>query len=283
MKTNLILTLASVGFILTGCGNGSGSAPSIKNNSVHKEVSKKEDYSGIAPSKLLRHIQAHYDLGQYVNGKDKLNYLMEVYPDTLDGINLVDLKNQMDAALLKDQQEKQALAQAEVNKRLPNAVNKMRIINEGKTTYYYDLSSPEFDTKECFYAYIKKDIYGAHLYFKARYVGTTWLNMETMMVTVDKLDYTVEGEVIKSETKGKKAYKHELYDFEVTTEDQMKTLKAIANGTDVIALFIGKDTYKKRDITQEQRLAFRNVLDAYTFLSGNKLDPIKSGITNSDN
>ena len=282
MKTNLIVSLAAVGLILSSCGNGSTSTPSIQDNSVHKEVSAKEDYSGIAPSKLLKHIQAHYDLGQYVNGKDKLNYLMSVYPDTLDGIDLSDLKGKMDAALLKEQQEKQALAEAEVSKRLPSAVNKMRIINEGKTTFYYDKSSPEFDTKECFYAYIKKDIYGAHLYFKARYVGTTWLDTENMMVTVDKLDYTIDAEVIKSETKGKKAYKHELFDFEITTEEQMKTLKAIANGNDVVALFIGKDTYKKRDITAEQRMAFRNVIDAYTFLGGNKLDPVKSGITNSD-
>ena len=103
------------------------------------------------------------------------------------------------------------------------------------------------------------------------------------MVTVDKLDYTINGEVQKSETKGKKAYKHELMDIEISTPDQMKALKAIANGSNVTALLIGNETYKKRELTEEQRTAFRNVIDAYTFMGGEKLEPMKSSVTDAEN
>ena len=274
----------AMGLLVASCGNNaSTTAPSINENSVNKQVKEQADYSNIESSKLLKHIQAHYDLGEYETGKDKLNYLMTVYKDTLDGVDLVDLKNKMDVALAEEQQKKAALAEAESKKRMPSAVNKMRKIEDGKTTFFYDKSSPEFDSKECFYAYIKKDIYGARLFFKARYVGTEWLDFQNCMVTVDKLDYTINGEVQKSETKGKKAYKHELMDIEISTPDQMKALKAIANGSNVTALLIGNETYKKRELTEEQRTAFRNVIDAYTFMGGEKLEPMKSSVTDAEN
>lgn len=274
----------ALGFMVASCGNNvNTTTPSINENSVNKKAKVQVDYSNIESSKLLKHIQAHYDLGEYETGKDKLNYLMTVYKDTLDGVDLIDLKGRIDSALEEEQQKKAALAEAELKKRMPSAVNKMRKIEDGKTTFFYDKSSPEFDSKECFYAYIKKDIYGARLFFKARYVGTDWIDFQNCMVTVDKLDYTIEGTVQKSETKGKKAYKHELMDVEVTTPDQMKALKAIANGSAVTALLIGSETYKKRELSQDQINAFRNVIDAYIFMGGEKLEPMKTSVTNTQN
>lgn len=277
-----IYVLFVVGYLFMSCGN-SNSTPSIKENSVHKEVNKKTDYSAIEPSKLLRHIKAHYDLGQYQLGKEKLNFLMQDYSDTLDGVNLVDLKYKIDQSLKEEQLVKEAMAQAEIKKRLPNSIDRMRIVKEGKTVYYYDKSSPEFDTKECFYAYIKKGIYGPQLFFKVRYVGTSWIDMKQCMVTVDQLDYELNAKVIKSETKGKKAYKHELIDMKITTDEQLETLEAIANGDEVLALLIGETTYKKRVIFKEQQAAVRNVLDAFTFLTDGKEEIFKKNITDVNN
>lgn len=267
---------------LNSCGNSETASPSIKDNSANAQKVTETDYSGVEPSKLLKHIEAHYDLGQYEEGKDKLNHLMKVYPDTLNGVNLMDLKSKLDESLVKQEKERLALADQETKKRLPSAVNKMRKVSEGKTTFYYDKTSPEFDSKECFYAYVKKDVYGAHLHFRSRYVGTQWLDIQNIMVTVDKLDHAIEGEVEKTETKGKKAYKHELLDIEITTPAQLGVLKAIANGNDVVALLIGKDSYRKRVISEEQRNAFRNVIDTYTYLGGDKIESFNEEVTNAE-
>ena len=268
---------------LVSCNDNNGAAPSIKENSTHKKEIVAVDYSNVESDKLLKHIQAHYDLGQFEEGKAKLNFLMKTHPDNFEGVDLISLKSKIDQALLKDQKEKQAIADAQTKKRLPSAVNKMRRVTEGKNTFYYDKSSPEFDTKECFYAYVKKDIYGAHLYFKTRYVGTQWLELQNLMVTVDKLDYALEGKVETKETKGKKAYKHEMLDVEIVTAEQLETLKAISNGEDVVALLIGKDTYRKRVITEEQRIAIRNVIDTYVYLGGNKIESFKEEIADTLN
>ncbi len=267
MKMFKLLSLGSVAFLIACGGNTTtNNSPSINENSANKVKEIQVDFSSIPEEKLLKHIQAHLDLGQLKEGKEKLLYLMENHPDSLNGVDLTVLKNSFDIELEAEEKKNLAIAEAEALKRMPEAINKMRVVKEGKNTFYYDLSSPEFNTKECFYAYIKKGTYGPQLRFRARYVGTQWINMENVMMTIDNLDHTLNGKVEKIETKGKKAYKMELFDIPVDTEKEVNTLKAIANGNEVVALYIGADSYKKREISKEQKVAIRNVIDAFQYL-----------------
>ncbi len=281
MKKKLLLQSVIISTICISCGNNV-SKPSIKENSVHKIKVEQVDYSNIPSEDLLKHIKAHYDLGEYKKGKEKLNALMVEHPDTLAGVDLLDLKRKLDAKLSEIQAKEQEIAEMERKKRAPNATNNMRSYKEGKKTIYLDKSSPEFDTKECFYAYIVKDIYGVHLNFKIRYVDTEWLDIENYMITVDQLDYSLTGKIEKKETKGKKRYKHELLDIPIHQGKQLETLNAIANGSDVTAVYVGKKKYKKRVINNEQRIAIRNVLDAYVFMGGKNLKEPKESYTNTN-
>ena len=281
MKKKLLIQAVIVSIISISCGNNM-SKPSITDNSIHKVKEEKVDYSTIPSEDLLKHIKAHYDLGEYVKGKEKLNVLMENHPDSLNGVDLKMLKEKIDTRLVEIQAKEQEIAERERQKRVPNAINKMRSYKEGKKTIYADKSSPEFDTKECFYAYIVKDLYGVHLNFKIRYVATEWLNIENYMITVDQLDYSLTGEIKKKETKGKKKYKHELLDIPIHEGKQLETLNAIANGSDVTAVYVGKKQYKKRVINEEQRIAIRNVLDAYVFMGGKKTNEPKESYTNTN-
>lgn len=274
-------TSLSIVLLLLSCGNGSKkSAPSIKENSNHKKNEVSADYSNINPPKLLRQIQAHYDLDEYSLAKEKLSYLMKTYPDSLNGVDLSTIKRKIDVELKKELDKKQEIANLERNSRLTNSLEKMDITNEGKYTVYKDKTSPKFDTKECFFAYIKKDIYGPKLFFKIRYIDTEWLNIEEYIVTINQLDLTISGEVKKSETKGKKRYKIEELDKPITTSKDFKTINSIANGQNVTALYVGPNAYKKRDISEEQLLAIRNVLDAYAFINAKKNIKSKNNITN---
>lgn len=273
MKSLKIALIIPISILLFNCGNNTtNNTPSIKENSTHAVKDVVVDYSNIPEGKLLKHVQAHLDLGQLKEGKDKLLYLIKQFPDSLNGVDLIALKNNFDIELEAVEKKNLAIAEAEVLKRMPEAINKMRIIKEGENIFYYDLSSPEFNTKECFYAYIKKGVYGPQLRFKARYVGTQWVNIENVIVTIDNLDHTFNGKVEKTETKGKKAYKMELFDIPVDTDTEVNTLKAIANANEVVALYVGPESYKKRDISKKQKIAIRNVLDAFEYLkkTGNK-------------
>ena len=50
---------------------------------------------------------------------------------------------------------------------------------------------------------------------------------------------------------------------------EYQILKAVANGKDLKIRFEGKDYYKDKTITAQQKTALRNVLDAYEALGGN--------------
>jgi len=270
-------------FSLQSCGNNSNKPkPSIKDNSANVKHKTIKDYSNTKPKKLLKQVQAHYDLDEYSVAKEKLTYLMQNYTDSLGNVNLLELKDKIDVELKKELAKKQEIANLNRNARLNQSLGKMLVSNEGKFTVYKDKTSPKFDTKECFYAYIKKDVYGSKLYFKIRYIDTKWLNIESFIVTVDQLDQTLEGEVVKSETKGKKKYKIELLDKEITSPKELEIINTIANGDDVVALYVGNNTYKKRDISKEQLTAIRNVLDAYAFMNAKKNIELKSNVTSNN-
>ena len=49
---------------------------------------------------------------------------------------------------------------------------------------------------------------------------------------------------------------------------EYQIIKAVANGKEVKIRFNGKDYYKDKTITEQQKTALRNVLDAYEALGG---------------
>jgi len=282
-KAIIYIVLGILSFSLQSCGNSSNtSKPSIKDNSINVKQEAVKDYSNVNPKKLLKQVQAHYDLDEYATAKEKLTYLMQNYTDSLGNVNLLELKDKIDVELKKELAKKQEIANLSRNSRLNQSLDKMLTFSEGKFTVYKDKTSPKFDTKECFFAYIKKDAYGPKLYFKIRYIDTQWLNIENFIVTVDQLDQTIEGEIVKSETKGKKKYKIELLDKEITSPEDLEIINTIANGDNVVALYVGNNTYKKRDISQEQLTAIRNVLDAYAFMNAKKNIELESNMTSND-
>lgn len=269
IKINTLILVASLSIVITSCGGNS--KPSIKENSNHNSGATKKDFSSTSPEVLYKHILAHYDLEEFELGKDKLTSLLINHPELTDSLQLNELKHKFDLKLIEIKEKQEALAELERKKRLPEDVIKnLHIYNDNEITIHKDKTSPKFETNECFYIYFTKNKQNKlNLFFKIRYISTAdYLNIENIIVTADKLDYTLSGEVIKEQMKGKKKTKSELLIIQIKNTETMNIAKAIANGTDVVGLYVGSASYKKREITLEQRNAFRNILDAYLYMGG---------------
>lgn len=266
LTTKLFITL-SIGFLFISCDTSNEkNTPSIANNSTHLKKESKSDYAAVPSSKLLKQIQAHYELEQFGLAKDKLIFLQKTYPDSLDGIDIHDVQAKIDQKLAETQkriQEKNRLAQ---NERLSNSLDKMRYEQVNGTTIYYDVNSPKFSTKECFYAYIILEKGKPKLFFRIRYIANEFLDIQDYMINVDKLDYIFNGNVEKSQLKGKKKYTVELFDKELVSNEAMAKIAAIATGKEVVAVYVGSNTYAKREISTAQKTSIQNVLDAYAYL-----------------
>ena len=268
-----LLTVAS----LFGCKQQGESNASIKDNSnrLEKKIVT-NDYSGIAPEELHKHVLAHYNLSQFEVGKEKLKYLISKRPDLIDSLELNKLQENFDNQLAAVKASEDSIIDSKRSARIPNATQNMRTINKGKTTYYVDNSTPKFDSKETFHAYYTKNKLGVtELRLKIKYIATEWLDIESYMVTVDQLDYDLKGDVEKVETKGKKKYKVETLDEVIDTTEELLLLEAIANGSQAKAVYIGKDGYKEREISKQQQTAIRNVLDAYLFFISRDMTDLK--------
>ena len=279
-----ILTVVLV-LSMISCGESSSDKKaSIKENS-NKDIKDEapKDYVTVPSEDLAKHIKAHYDLGQYELGKEKLTFLINDRPDLVDSLSLTELSLNFDAKLEEIRAKNDAIAEKERKSRMPNATKMMRSIDEGNHTMYVDKSSPKFDSKETFHAYYTKDKAGnLELYLRVKYIATSWLDIDSYLVTVDQLDYEFTGDVVKLETKGKKKYKQETIDELIDTPEELEILNAIANGSDVKAVYVGKSTYKERFLTDEQKLALRNVLDAYLFSTDTSLPDLKERYANNN-
>ncbi len=253
-----------------GCGE-TKSKPSIKENAIKREETKK-DFSNLTPDKLHKHILAHFELEEYKTGKEKLTSLMTKHPELIDSLDLNQLKRNFDAKLEELQKKVEELAAVERKKKLPKEI--LYKISENKDdegiVTYKAKTSPKFETNECFYIYYTKNQKGKlNLFLKMRYVSTAdWLNIKNVIVTVDNLDYTIEGEFLKKETKGKKKYKTELLITQINSPEKMKIIKAISNGTDIACLYVSDASYKKRELSTLQKEAFADVLNAYLYMGG---------------
>ena len=276
--TNIILSLLLV--ILSISCKESAEKPSIKDNSTRQvEEAPVEDYSDIPADELHKHILAHYDLRQYKIGKSKLKVLIESRPDLIDSLNLEVLQNDFDLKLSEIKQKEEALIERERKMRMPNATKRMKTSKENGLTIYEDTTTPEFDSTESFHAYYTKDNVGVlKLYLKIRYIDTQWLNIESYIITVDQLDYDLTGPVEQIETRGKKKYKHEILNVAIDTVEKLELINAVASGENATAVYVGKSAYKKRDISKDQQLAIRNVIDAYLFEADMTMGDLKTSL-----
>lgn len=256
--------------LIFSCGDSKSSKPNIKENAIKREETKK-DYSAISSDVLYKHILAHYDLEEYQLGKEKLTTLIVEHPDLIDSLGLNELKVKFDVKLEELQKIAEEIAAAERRKKLPEEIlEKIQEEEDDGLITYKAKSSPKFETNECFYPYYTKDKKGKiNLFLKMRYVSATdWLNIKNVIITVDNLDYTITGEFLKIETKGKKKKKTELLIAQINSAEKLKIIQAIANGTDVATLYVSDASYKKRELTTLQKEAFVNVLDAYLYMGG---------------
>lgn len=247
-----ILTFFLV-FVAVVCSTSCDNNTSIKDNSSRLEKEEIEDFSGVASEDLYKFVVDHYDLNQFEKGKSKLSFLMEDRPDLIDSLGLVQLLEKFDKKL--------ASIKVEVD-----GTDYMRSYIKNGVTYFEDKTTPKFDSKETFHAHYKKSKSGkVRMYLKIKYIDTKWLNINSYLITVDKLDYDLKGEITQLETKGKKKYKHETLDEPINTLAELEIIEAIANGKNIKAVYISEDGYKERVLTEEQIKAVGNVLNAYLF------------------
>ena len=266
-----ILTICLLMTGLMSCGGVSQSefkTLKAENDKLKKEI---EDLK-FGPDKLLTQSKSFIESKDYQNAKKELQSLLDKHPGSTQAIEAKQLILVVDSGIREEKlaQDKAKLEKEKAEKdRLANATKKMRIKFDdmNNMTWYCDKSSPQYVNYNGFYAYIGQSKGSKpSLRLSIQYASDDWLFIEKYIIKVDEQTYTIsENSYGEIKTDNGSGGIWEWIDRKVGSSEY-QILKAVANGKDLKIRFEGKDYYKDKTITAQQKTALRNVLDAYEAL-----------------
>lgn len=225
--------------------------------------------------RLTSEIHTYVKDRNLVQAQTTLALLLERHPGDPGNDELKTVVAKLDEEIQKEEKDKKDKAEAEAiakkeaeEKRIKDAVANMRKKADEVTgtTYYFDKSSPEFTNKNGFYTYFatKDDYIGLRIVIQ--YLGDDWLFINKYIFKVDEKSFTINtsfGEVSRDNY----TQVWEWYDQPITKE-QIKMVQEIIQSNKTILRMQGDTYYKDREITDQEKKALQNVLDAYVAMGG---------------
>jgi len=270
------LQILTIGFLMTGligCGGVSQNeydTLKTENEKLKREI---EDLK-FGPDKLLSQAKLYSDSKDFTKAKIELQNLIEKHPASQQVTEAKQLSTIADNGIKeqKASEEKAILEKEKAEKdRLANATKKMRVKVDdmNDVTWYYDKTSPQYTNYNGFYAYIGTSK-GSKPWLRLviQYAADDWLFIEKYIIKVDGQTYNItEDSYGEIKTDNGSGDIWEWLDRKVGYSEY-QIIKAVAKGKDIKIRFNGKDYYKDKTITAQQKIALQNVLDAYEALGG---------------
>jgi len=133
-------------------------------------------------------------------------------------------------------------------------------------TWYYDVTTPKYDTTNNLHLYIGEREEHRWLRFRIRYTGDDWVFVERYIFNVDGVKYTLDAgytEVNRDVASGGRVY--EWYDKDPDSTD-IDLIRAIVGSTKTILRYEGDTYHYDRIIGSSEKSALRHVLDAYEYM-----------------
>lgn len=275
---NKVFRLLTICFILTGlwgCGGVSQNeynALKVENEKLKNEIENLK----FGPDKLLSQAKVYIDNRDFYQAQIELQTLIEKHPASPQSIKaksfLKDVENYIKQLKLAEEKAKVEI-QSKEKERLANATKKMskKYDDVNEVTWYRDKSSPAYVNYNGFFAYIGQSNGGKPwLRLAIHYAADDWLFIESYIIKVDGRTYTIsEDSYGEIKTDNGSGGIWEWLDRQVGSAE-FEIIKAVANGKDVKIRFSGKQYYKDKIITEHQKTALKNALDAYEALGGDK-------------
>lgn len=266
-------------FLLVGCGVSQEKYDKLMTEnaqlrSENAKLKKELEECQFGAEKLLNQATIYFEKGEYEKCKSEVNVLLRKHPGSNEAKKAKVLLEKSDLEINKIALAKKKVEEEQQQKekqRLASATKKMRkkYDDMSETTWYYDKSSPRYrSSRTNFYAYIGKKDGPPWLRLVIQYVADDWLFIEKYIIKVDGDFYEIT-ENSYGEIKTDNGYGSiwEWLDRGVN-QKEYQIMKAVANGKNVKIRFEGKKYSRDRTITNKEKLALKNVLDAYEALGG---------------
>ena len=270
------LQVLTIGFLMTGligCGGVSQNEYDTLKTENEKLKQEIEDLK-FGADKLLSQAKLYIESKDFSKAKVELQNLIEKHSVSQQATEAKQLLAIADYGIKKEKalEEKALIEKQKAEKdRLANATKKMRVKVDdmNDVTWYYDKTSPQYTNYNGFYAYIGTSK-GSKPWLRLviQYAADDWLFIEKYIIKVNGQTYNItedSNSEIKTDNGSGEIW--EWLDRKVGYSEY-QIIKAVAHGKDVKIRFNGKDYYKDKTITAQQKIALQNVLNAYEALGG---------------
>lgn len=165
-------------------------------------------------------------------------------------------------------------AAAEKQKKLDAAAANLRTKTDEvqDITWYFDNTSPKYSNYNAFYLYFAKDKDKSvhNLRLMIQYAGDDWVFVNKYIIKVDDQTFEITPEYgeVKTDNNGNGVW--EYYDTPVVKKT-LDIAKAIAASKKTIIRYQGDQHQFDRVVTDTEKQAITNVLDAYEAMGGSDL------------
>ena len=272
MKKN-VLQFLIISFLMTGLISCNGVSKNeyetlkTENEKLKQEI---EDLK-FGPDKLFAQAKTYLENKEFNKAKSELLTLVEKHPASQqanEGKHLIELaENGIKEQKLAEEKAKAEKEKAE-KERLANATKKLRTkYDEMKgITWYYDKTTTQYNDRNSFHLYMgKKDNGKPWLRFRIQYKGDSWLFIESYIIKTDNNSYTINtsyGEVERDNGYGG------IWEWYDTSMDNRlyNIVKDMIDSKSIKIRHNGKQYYRDRNITANEKQALKNMLDAYEAL-----------------
>lgn len=220
--------------------------------------------------KLYKYALSYKKNGQYEESRKQILKLMQKHPKSSQALKSEPLLKEINELIenknLKKEAER-AAKEAVEKKRRQKALKNMRKKHDDMNdiTWYRDKSSPIYSNVNglfCYFGVSKKE--PLRLRFRIQYKGENWLFINSYLINVDGVKYEMNADGISRDNDNGIWEWIDILVF----KDELEIIKAISKGKKVKIRHIGDKYYKDRIITNREKQALRNVLDAYQAIGG---------------
>ncbi|GEM_PF-646645 len=161
----------------------------------------------------------------------------------------------------KAEEEAKKKAEAELQRRIDTALSKMRVKKDDirNITTYEDKNSPQYRNANGFYlTIVEHPTVGRYLSLNVQYYGNDWLFINSYVIKADNQTFTLlPDEVNRDNT-------NYVWEWATFTDDDvfLPIVKAIIASKEAKIRYQGNQYYHDRVITNTEKQALQNVLDA---------------------
>lgn len=265
----LSIVLSLILFISCGIPQEEFDKVLAENEKLKKEIEELK----FGPDKLLTKANLLITDKDFESAKKEIQLLIEKHPTSNQALKAKELLPIIEKGILdkKENEERKQKEKEKVEKeRLANATKKLKSNYDDikGITWYYDKGTPKYNNYNSFHLYMGKNNNGSPwLRLKIQYASSDWLFIESYVVKTDNGSHTIStsrGEVERDNGSGGI---WEWYDVSLTDE-LYYVVKDIINSKNVKIRHNGSQYYKDRVISEKEKQGLKNVLDAYSAMSG---------------